>query len=91
MPMPTMDWKARWVRLTGGRWSTGMVSRPWTGLVKELRAMIEPIRGMSIDPRTCPSTSTPPSRNGDGLSVFSASSKAASLAGWVSATRSPST
>ena len=53
--------------------------------------MIEPSRGMVSAHRTSPSISTPPSRNGAGPSVVSASSNAASLAGWVSWTRIPST
>ena len=54
-------------------------------------AMIEPSRGISSAQRTSPSISTPPNRNGAGPSVVSASSNAASLAGWVSCTRMPRT
>ena len=76
--------------LTGGQSDSGAVSRPGTGLSNELRAMIEPSRGISNAHRTSPSISRPPSRNGAGPSVVSASSNAASFAGCVSAIRMPS-
>jgi hypothetical protein len=89
--MPTIDWKATWVMLTGGRASAGIVSRPRTGVVNELRAITEPSRGMSMAHRTSPSMSRPPRRSGEGRSVSRASSNAASLAGCVSWIRMPST
>jgi len=59
--------------------------------LNELRAMIEPRRGISIAPRTLPSMSSPPTCNGAGFSVVVANSNAASFDGCVVPSRSPST
>ncbi len=87
--MPTIDWNARWVMLTGGWSAAGIVSSPGTGLSNEFRAMSDPILGMSIAPWTLPSIRTPPRRSGAGCSVVVASSNAASFDGCVSPTRRP--
>ncbi|SLI10615.1 Uncharacterised protein [Mycobacteroides abscessus subsp. abscessus] len=52
VPTATIVWKARWVMLTGGCSSAGTVSSPGIGAVSELRAMIDPSRGISSAPRT---------------------------------------
>lgn len=91
VPMPTIDWNARCVMLTGGQSERGTPSSPGTGASSELRAMIEPSRGMVSAQCTSPSISTPPRRSGAGPSVVWASSNAASFAGWVSWIRIPST
>ncbi len=90
MPTAIIVWKAQWVMLTGGRVSTENASSPSAGSVSELRAMIDPRYGLSIAHRTSPSMRRPPSRSGDGLSVSTASSKAANFSGCHSASRPPS-
>jgi hypothetical protein len=52
VPMPTMDWNARCVRLIGGSLASGIVSSPCTGFVNELREITDPSTGMSIANRT---------------------------------------
>jgi hypothetical protein len=66
VPTPIIDWNARWVMLTGGWSAGGIVSSPTTGFEKELRAISEPMAGMSRANRAWPSTSSPPIRSGAG-------------------------
>ena len=91
VPAASIVWNDQCTMLTGGSSSSGMSSSPMITVSKELPASSEAIAGISIPPRTSPSTRNPPSTTGARDSVSIASSMAASFEGWSVSRRIPAT
>ena len=84
--MPTIAFQERWTIEAGGRWSTGMASKPLITVSGLNPASSDATSGIWIPPTTRPSTRMPPIVSGWCGPVTVISSIAANLAGWSSRT-----